>query len=630
LKKALHTQRAVKQCCGVDLWDALGYDPELYASGHNREDRGKDEVERIRSDLIKNKGQNKEGHGVRIGPHKEICDALLEVLDIREKYRETRKMGIEGEDDDGSGTVLALPSDSTANDLRKVWSIAKNPDVAAFCRVRLGLLESKYNVWSLESRDKEMVEQQGLGGDFLTVPKVDTHLHNSAMMTPKQLSSYMHKIYQRDKERVHFVKDGKEVTVGETMLENGFTPDKSQMDKLQGNHNMFANFANFNKGFTPLGSRALKKLFLGTEDMEGEVSEDRARCNGCGGPNNSLTLIPSQYLFDLTKQCAEIARDEAEAFLEARFSVYGNNLSGWSALAKWYRRWEIDKSISSTLLAVQLPRVYPIWRKLGMVGSFGEMLSNFFEPLFQAAREPPDSGSDMAYILPKLRMLDSVDDESKEDSFDISGLPPPNEWTSTTNPPWSYYHHYMHVNVAKLNRLTQRSLNPIQVRPHAGEAGPTHHLAAAFLFCDGISHGINLALEPVLEYLYYLAQVPIGVSPISNSVLFLKYRDNPFPTFFKRGLCVALTTDDPLMFHSTPTPLLEEYATAKHSFDLSSIDVCEIARYSCLAAFSEGELKDMYNRGVKGEDQPDKTNIPKMRLDYRRERLEEEWKELKG
>ena len=58
---------------------------------------------------------------------------------------------------------------------------------------------------------------------------------------------------------------------------------------------MFANFANFNKGFTPLGSRALKKLFLGTEELEGE------------------------YLFDLTKQCAEAARDEAEAFLEARY-----------------------------------------------------------------------------------------------------------------------------------------------------------------------------------------------------------------------------------------------------------------------------------------------------------------------
>ena len=414
----------------------------------------------------------------------------------------------------------------------------------------------------------------------------------------------MHKTYVRDKDRVLCEKDGKAVTVGETLLSNGFSPNKQSTDELSGNHNMFANFANFNKGFTPLGSRALKKLFLGTEQLDGE------------------------YLFELTKGCAEAARDEADAFLEPRFSVYGNNKGGWAALAKWFRHWEVDKTIPTTLLAVQLPRVYPVWRKLGMVTSFGEMLKNFFDPLFEAAAEPPNSDSDMHYLLNKLRMLDSVDDESKEDFFDIAGLPDPLDWTSDTNPPWTYYHYYMHLNLCKLNRILGRTANPIQMRPHAGEAGPTHHLAAAFLLCDGISHGINLQHESVLQYLYYLSQIPIAVSPISNSVLFLKYRDNPFPSLFKRGLCVALTTDDPLMFHTTPTPLLEEYATARHSFDLSSIDLCEIARYSCLAAFTEKELKEMYGDGTNHD--PDQTNVPPMRLNFRQERLKEEWNGLKG
>jgi len=168
------------------------------------------------------------------------------------------------------------------------------------------------------------------------------------------------------------------------------------------------------------------------------------------------------------------------------------------------------------------------------------MLRNFWEPLFAAAKEGGGSDSDMAYLLPHLRMLDSVDDESKEDFLDLAGLPSPDEWTSDKNPSYSYYHYYMHVNLAKLNKLTGRK---VALRPHAGEAGGADHLAAAYLFCDGISHGINLEKEPVLQYLYYLSQVPIAVSPISNSVLFLKYRDNPFPQFFKRGLCVTLTTD---------------------------------------------------------------------------------------
>lgn len=39
------------------------------------------------------------------------------------------------------------------------------------------------------------------------------------------------------------------------------------------------------------------------------------------------------------------------------------------------------------------------------------------------------------------------------------------------------------------------------------QAGDTDHLAAGFLLCHNISHGINLRYSPVLQYLYYLAQV---------------------------------------------------------------------------------------------------------------------------
>lgn len=39
------------------------------------------------------------------------------------------------------------------------------------------------------------------------------------------------------------------------------------------------------------------------------------------------------------------------------------------------------------------------------------------------------------------------------------------------------------------------------------QAGDIDHLAAGFLLCHNISHGINLRKSPVLQYLYYLAQV---------------------------------------------------------------------------------------------------------------------------
>ena len=165
-----------------------------------------------------------------------------------------------------------------------------------------------------------------------------------------------------------------------------------------------------------------------------------------------------------------------------------------------------------------------------------------------------------------------------------------------------------------LNELrAARKLPPIALRPHAGEAGATHHLASAFLFADGISHGINLAKSPVLQYLYYLARVGISVSPLSNKALFIDYAENPFASLFHRGLRVTLTTDDPLMFHLTPQPLLEEYAVARAVWRLSMTSMCEIAHNSVLIASLPPERK----AALAVEDQ-EITNVPERRFDFRR------------
>lgn len=55
----------------------------------------------------------------------------------------------------------------------------------------------------------------------------------------------------------------------------------------------------------------------------------------------------------------------------------------------------------------------------------------------------------------------------------------------------------------------------------------------------------------MLQYLYYLAQVGIAMSPLSNNSLFLSYHRNPLPEYLSRGLMVSLSTDDPLQFHFT-------------------------------------------------------------------------------
>ena len=88
-------------------------------------------------------------------------------------------------------------------------------------------------------------------------------------------------------------------------------------------------------------------------------------------------------------------------------------------------------------------------------------------------------------------------------------------------------------------------------RPHSGEAGDTDHLTSAFLTAHSISHGILLRKVPALQYLFYLKQIGLAMSPLSNNALFLTYERNPLPDFFKVGLNVSLSTDDPLQFHFT-------------------------------------------------------------------------------
>ena len=86
---------------------------------------------------------------------------------------------------------------------------------------------------------------------------------------------------------------------------------------------------------------------------------------------------------------------------------------------------------------------------------------------------------------------------------------------------------------------------------------------AAFLTARGINHGINLRKSPSLQYLFYLTQIGLALSPLSNNALFLQLSKNPFNEFFAVGMNVSLSTDDPLMFHHTREPLMEEYTIAK-------------------------------------------------------------------
>ena len=218
---------------------------------------------------------------------------------------------------------------------------------------------------------------------------------------------------------------------------------------------------------------------------------------------------------------------------------------------------------------------------------------DIFGPLFEVTKDPR-SHPELHVFLQRVVGIDSVDDESKPERRIYKKFPYPNVWTTDQNPPYSYWYisfetflqcivdinckpprlYYMYANIASLNKWRKErgfSASPTMIleletisltskcdtkdtfvlRPHCGEAGDTDHLTSAFLTSHSISHGILLRKVPALQYLFYLKQIGIAMSPLSNNALFLSYERNPFPDFFKIGLNISLSTDDPLQMHFT-------------------------------------------------------------------------------
>ena len=183
-------------------------------------------------------------------------------------------------------------------------------------------------------------------------------------------------------------------------------------------------------------------------------------------------------------------------------------------------------------------------------------------------------------------------------------------------------------------------MNTFELRPHCGEAGAVLHLAVSYLLSQGINHGIRLGNQPALQYLYYIDQIGIAVSPISNNFLFLRFSESPFLKFFKRGLNVSLSTDDPLLFHMSDDPLLEEYAVARQVWNLSVPDICEICRNSVIQSGYPDRVKaewigplyhahisidlDIEPKDMVCSYYPSRTNVPMIRAHYRCEQLQKE------
>lgn len=379
-----------------------------------------------------------------------------------------------------------------------------------------------------------------------------------------------------------------------------------KVDLIKAHTDSFHRFDKFNLKYNPVGESRLRTIFLKTDNY-----------------------IHGRYLAEITREVISDLESSKYQMVEWRISIYGRDLDEWDKLAAWV----VDHRLFSPNVRwlIQIPRLYDVYKSTGLVDNFEQVIVNVFQPLFEVTADP-SSHPKLHIFLQRVIGFDSVDDESKTERRIYRKFPVPKEWNTLQNPPYSYWIYYLFANMTSLNVWRkQRGFNTFLLRPHCGEAGDPDHLAAALLCCHSISHGLLLRKVPFLQYIFYLEQIGIAMSPLSNNALFLAYDRNPIMQYYKRGLNVSLSTDDPLQFAFTKEPLMEEYAVAAQIYKLSAVDMCELAKNSVLQSGFEAAVKQRwlgpnYQVPGVGGNAMEKTNVPNIRVEYRHETLLEELK----
>lgn len=490
-------------------------------------------------------------------------------------------------------------------DMQRLCTMISDGPLKSFCYRRLSYLSSKFQLHVLLNELRELASQKAIPHrDFYNIRKVDTHIHAASCMNQKHLLRFIKKTLKNHSDEVVSAGGMTLKQVFESMKLTSYDLTVDMLD-VHADRNTFHRFDKFNSKYNPIGESRLREVFLKTDNYTG-----------------------GKYFARVINEVASDLEESKYQNAELRLSIYGKSRDEWDKLAKW----AISNRVYSDNVRwlVQIPRLFDIFKSNNILDNFQQLLDNVFLPLFEATNDP-NSHPDLHRFLQHVVGFDSVDDESKpENPFVDRDVPKPAQWRETDNPPYAYYQYYMYANMTVLNHLRiKQGFNTFVLRPHCGEAGAVQHLVCGFMMAENISHGLLLRKVPVLQYLYYVAQIGIAMSPLSNNSLFLNYHRNPLPEYLARGLVISLSTDDPLQFHFTKEPLMEEYSIAAQVWKLSACDMSELARNSVLMSGFPHRIKQYWlgpnytKEGVAGND-ISRTNVPDIRVAYRNETLLDE------
>jgi adenosine deaminase len=127
---------------------------------------------------------------------------------------------------------------------------------------------------------------------------------------------------------------------------------------------------------------------------------------------------------------------------------------------------------------------------------------------------------------------------------------------------------------------------------HAGEIGPPASIAASLdvLGADRIGHGVEAINDAALLERLVRDQVVLEVCPSSNVAigLFRSLEDHPVAAFWRAGVNMTISSDDPPFFGTT---LEDELRHVVRLADLSRDDLAELQRRAARASFAPSEVR---------------------------------------
>jgi AMP deaminase len=430
-----------------------------------------------------------------------------------------------GSDDDGHSLVTVPTVEAFGRDYTRLVEMVSEGSMRSYCFQRLQMLSTSFKMHNTINASVEREEQSNLlGTDFYRTMKIDNHIHAAAAPTAKTFVEFVRRKLETEGRT--------EVVPGQTLRQAfrdaGLDTEHLTIDAFNvlADYSVYQRFDQFNQKYSPFALADMRRIFLKTTNH-----------------------IDGRYFAELLKIVInrhELSKGHVSA-CEMRLSIYGMERHEWLDLSRWILRdWRTEECPGPMVSThnrwlVQIPRLWRIYSKKPVEPgqpprSFLEMIENVFVPLFEATLRPDDH-PEVARAMAHIVGFDSVDDEGALEENCASQRP--GEWTTDKNPSFWWQLYFLWANMEVLNRLRRaRGLNTFAFRPHAGETGDPMHLAATYLLCQSVNHGILLDMQVSLQYLYYLDQIGLSISPLSNNFLFRKIAENPFPKFFRR--CVPI------------------------------------------------------------------------------------------